>query len=103
MSKGKKVAVALTRALLGVIGIDCFIMAKPTVGVGRIVLTLVLALLPLPLSLLKLIPALGSILYWVCLIVIIAYALARIIALMVTGFALLNKTEEEIKEKYLYK
>ena len=103
MSKGKKVAVALTRALLGLIGIDCFIMKKPGVGVGRIVVTVLLIALVFPVNLLKLIPGLGDILYLIAIIALVAYALVRLIALMVSGFAMLGKTEEEVKAKYHYK
>lgn len=100
MSKGKKIAVALTRALLGQVGVDCFIMGKPGIGVGRIILSLGLSILIYLTSFLKLIPSFGGILYWVFFLVLSLVAFLRCLALFVSGLLMLKKTPEEVEQKY---
>ena len=100
MSTGKKVAVALTRAFVGQLGVDCFIMGKNSSGVLNIVITAILYILPLPLALLNIIPGIGPIIYGICDLIISIYVFIRTLCFFVSGLMLLRKTPEEIEARY---
>lgn len=100
MSNGKKIAVALTRAFVGHLGVDCFIMGKVGSGIWAIITTIILAVLPFPLMLLNIIPGIGTIIFGICEAIIAIAIFARLLGFFIGGLLLLGKTPEEVEARY---
>ena len=100
MSTGKKVAVALTRAFVGQLGVDCFIMGRIGSGIWAIITTIILSILPYPLMLLNIIPGIGTIIFGICEAILAICIFVRLLAFFISGLLLLGKTPEEVEARY---
>ena len=92
MSKGRKIAVSLTKAFAGCYGVDCFIMGNTSMGVKRIIITVVLYVL----SFFSVIPWIG----WVIGIIVGIISFVRWLRFLISGLTMLNKDETLIKAYY---
>lgn len=99
MSKRKKLAISLTRAFLGTLGIDNFIMKKIGSGIWAIITTIVLGILLCLFGLLCFVPGV-EVIFIVCELIILICVFLRHALFFITGILLLCKTEKQINECY---
>lgn len=107
MSNGKRIAVILTKALVGGYGVDCFLMGATKAGVIRIVWTVVLAVLSGIFSgTATVVSQLPNSISWLAIVFTILAGLVSIVAFarniyfLVTGLLMFKKSAEEIEALY---
>lgn len=96
----KKVIVIITRSILGIFGVDKFIMGCKKKGVEDLIITGALIGIPIMSLLFLIIPYIGYGLFLIVLFFANIVLLIRILYSLVSGLRMINLTPREIAEKY---
>lgn len=96
----KKVIVIITRCILGIFGVDKFIMGCKKKGVEDLIITGALIGIPIMSLLFLIIPYIGYGLFLIVLFFANIVLLIRILYSLVSGLRMINLTSREIAEKY---
>lgn len=96
----KKVIVIITRCILGIFGVDKFIMGCKKKGVEDLIITGALIGIPIMSLLFLIIPYIGYGLFLIVLFFANIVLLIRILYSLVSGLRMINLTPREIAEKY---
>lgn len=98
LSKGKKLALALTRAFAGIYGVDRFILKQIRKGIKEIAISILLPSVPvITFALLPFLPLQDvMVIYLIFELAFIAGCLAREIVFLVTGLTFLKKYPHEV-------
>lgn len=99
-NSNKKVLVIIMRCILGIFGIDKFIMGCKKKGIEDLIITGSLILAPIASLLLILIPYIGLGLFWIVLFFSNIVVVIRILYSLVSGLRMINLTPREIALKY---
>lgn len=101
MTKGTKIAAGITRMLLGVWGVDYFVVGRIGKGIKTLISTIVTIVMYIPVGLVSIIPVVGQIIGAICTALLTLILVIRGIICFVTGIIILASPVAVARVKYL--